>query len=436
MRKNRNNIYKSILKKASWNAIATALYRGVVILAMLITARIIGKTDFGILGIIQSSITLFESVTMLGMSVTATKYIAQYRVNSPEKINRIISLTNLTAIITGLLFTFILYTTSDLLAKNILNNASLTPYLKTASFIIGFNALSNIQGGILAGFQAFKAMALANLINGFIFFSAILYGATTLGLYGVLYGLLFGSVFSAIVNTIFALIRTKKEGIALKFKITIEEWKILVKFSIPAMLAGILFAPVNWLGASILVNQPNGYASMGIFNAANQWFSALLFLPGVVSNTMLPMFSEHGHNKDTKALRQLLWKSIKILLLVTLPMAFLISMISPLIMNAYGPGFEEGAVVLISITVAASLASIQNLLSYALAAIDKIWIHTASNLIWAIFYICGVIILTRMQLGALSLSGAMVLAYAFKLIVSVTYTIKYTSRNEVKILKQ
>jgi len=403
---------------ASWNAIATILSRGMMIVTMMITARILGKADFGVVGIVQSSIALFESVAAFGMGVTAAKHIAEYRINAKYKIPRIVSLTNFTALITGVTFSTVLYLLAPWLAVEYLNNPRLQPYLEISALILGFNTFSSIQMGILVGFQLFKNMALINLIVGLTTLCTVIYGAYFYSIQGVFYGLLSVSATAACLNTGFVIRALIKEKISMRFKITKEEWILLWKFSMPAMLSGLMIAPINWLGASMLVKQEDGLASMGVFSAANQWFSFLLFIPGVLTNTLLPMFSAAAARNDLIELRQKVWKGTKLLLVIVLPMVIAIAYLSPWIMKMYGKDFTEGSLVLLVISGAASFAAAQNLIGNALASINRMWVHTLCNVVWAIVYLFSAMYFIELKLGALALGIAMLVSYFSKLVIS------------------
>ncbi len=381
------NVHHDLIRNASWNAIAILLTRGTLFLSMLITARILSKSEFGELGIIQSSISMFETVAAFGMAITAAKHVAEYRKTNPEKIARIVSFTNLSALIMGIIFATILFILAPWLATHNLNNPGLSNKLQIAAAIVGFNVLISVQNGILVGFEDFKTMAIANFFSGLITLASIVYGTYSYGVVGTIYGLLTASFISSILNTFLVYRKLFEENIRIDLSVTRDEYRLIWTFSVPSMLSGLMFTPVNWLAASMLVNQVNGYDHMGIFNAANQWFSILLFIPGVLTNTLLPKFADKASKHDMIELRTIVWKAVKLLLSIVIPLSLLIAISSPIIMKAYGNEYESGSSVLTIISIAASLTAIQNLLGNGLAAINRMWIHTACNLSWSIVYL-------------------------------------------------
>lgn len=412
------NFYTKVLKKASWNAISTIFSRGFLLISMLFAARILGKEDFGIVGIIQSSIALFESIAAFGMGVTAAKHISEFRISYPDKVTRIVALTNIVAIVTGVFFSLLLYFSSRWIAVAYLENPILEEYLKIASMILGLTTYSSIQIGILIGFQMFKSMAVINFFVGLVTLTSVIIGALKYSVTGVFYGLLIVSITSALLNSLCVIWKLKKEKYELIFKVTKDEYRILWTFSIPAMLSGLMIAPVNWLGASLLVKQPNGLSSMGLFAAANQWFSILLFLPGVLTTTLLPILSTTSVLEDVSGMKKQVWEGIRMMIMIIAPITFIIIIFSNFIMGFYGDEFKGSSAILILISIAAGLASMQNLLGNALAVIDKMWLHTFCNVIWGGVYLLSVMYFLSNGYGATSLAISMIIAYFSKLLVT------------------
>ena len=204
------------------------------------------------------------------------------------------------------------------------------------------------------------------------------------------------------------------EGVPVTISITKDEWRLLWHFSFPAIMAGIMSGPVIWVGATLLVNQPGGYAEMAIFSAANQWFSALLFLPGVVTTALLPMFCDFASQGDKSQVERSLTASTKIIALVLVPMSLLAIIASPLIMRLYGPEYSQGWPVLVVIVLAAMAAAILNLYGNLLAAFNRMWTNLTTNIVWAIVYLAASSILLHYQFGALALAYGILLAYSTK----------------------
>ena len=56
-----------------WNILASVISRSMVLVAAVFCARILGKTGFGQLGVVQSTANMVGTVAALGLGVTATQ---------------------------------------------------------------------------------------------------------------------------------------------------------------------------------------------------------------------------------------------------------------------------------------------------------------------------------------------------------------------------
>ena len=188
-----------------------------------------------------------------------------------------------------------------------------------------------------------------------------------------------------------------------------RELSVLWKFSLPAVLAGSMVGPVNWICNAMLVNRPDGYGEMGIFNAANQWYTILLFLPGLLGQVVLPVLSEHLGQKETNQSLKIMVFAIKANLIVVMPIVIVASILSPYIMNLYGEGFRHGWPTLIVVLLTAGLLSVQTPVGYIIAASGRMWTGFVMNSGWALVFIsCTYLLLDH---GSLGLAGARMIGY-------------------------
>ena len=70
-----------------------------------------------------------------------------------------------------------------------------------------------------------------------------------------------------------------------------EELEVLWKFSLPAILAGLMVGPTTWYCNYLLVTSKNGYEHMATFDIANQWRNTILFIPAALAQIALPLMS-------------------------------------------------------------------------------------------------------------------------------------------------
>ena len=139
-----------------WNFISALASQGFPLIASIIAARLLGTVGYGQLGMISSTLILFSTFAGLGLGVTATRYIAQYHIIDPKRTGRIMGITNLFGIISGIIMCIILYIMAPWLASKTLAAPGLASILRIASLLLIFNTIVGIQAGSIAGFGAFK----------------------------------------------------------------------------------------------------------------------------------------------------------------------------------------------------------------------------------------------------------------------------------------
>ena len=407
-----------------WNFISAVASQGFPLIAAVITARLLGTYGYGQLGMITSTIVLFSTFAGLGLGTTATKYIAQLHQTDPERTGRIMGLTNLFGLISGTSMCILLFIIAPWLATNMLAAPELTTGLRIVSLLLLFNTLLGIQSGTIAGFGAFKSLARIAIIQGIL--------ASVLTITGVYFFGLTGAIIALVINSAVNLIlyRINIRNLVKEFKIKVnylKSWKekdTIWELSLPTMLSQIMVGPVVWIANIIIINNPGGYAQLGLFNAANQWKSVLNFLPVVIGGVLLPMISANI-DKENKALETVnVFASWIVVIIIALP---LISF-PEIIAFFYGQDYSS-IIFLQSISLmmlVSCITSYKEGIGRKLIAKNLMWWGFLSNVIWGVLFI-GFVMLFK-NLGSLGLSLSYFISYAVNTVIFVPF---YLSREVV-----
>jgi len=416
-RDERESMQSKLIYGIFWNFISAIASQGFPLIAAIIAARILGKFGYGQLGMINSTVILFSTFAGLGLGLTATKYIAQYHNSDPERTGRIMGLTNLFGIISGLVMFVILFTIAPWLASNTLAAPNLAPILRIASLLLIFNTLVGIQSGSIAGFGAFKDLARIALFQGVISASLIVTGVYYFGLIGAVTAM----VINSMVNLI--LYKITINNLVKSFKIKIDylkSWKekgIIWKLSFPTMLSSVMVGPIIWIANIIIINTPGGYGQLGIFTAADQWRSVLYFLPAVVGTVLLPMVAANVNENNEKLEIINIFSSWIIVIIIALPLIAFPEIIS----FFYGNGYNSNVFIqVIALMMFVScITSYRDGITRKLVVKNLMWWGFLDNIIWAIFLISTVILLK--PLGALALASAYIIAYVLNTLIFVPF---------------
>jgi O-antigen/teichoic acid export membrane protein len=175
------------------------------------------------------------------------------------------------------------------------------------------------------------------------------------------------------------------------------------------MLSWFISGPVSWATSAMLVNCPEGYAQMGIYNATNSWFQSVTFLPGLLAQVLLPILSGYvGANEKQKG-KQALKISTIVNLLIVIPIVVIGSILSPWIMKLYGPKFIDGWPTLVLTFLAAGVLMIQSPITQQFIAHGRMWAYFGTHVLWGATFLVATHLM--LPFGAVGLASGRLIAY-------------------------
>ncbi len=367
-----------------WSITGAVLPRALTLPASILCARWLGKTGFGELAIIQSTVGMAAVFAGLGLGMTATKYVAEWREKDPPKAGRILAISTLLAAGAGGSMALLLYLLAPLLAQRVLAAPQLVGPLALGAALLWLGSVNGAQTGALSGLEAFKTMALVNLMSGVCLFPMLVGGVLGWGLEGAVWGLLASAAVDLLLNNLALRRECARAGVPYSFSGCWREWPVLWKFSLPSFLCGSIGGPVAWSCSTLLVNQPNGYAELGIFNAANQWRMALLFIPFAVGQVLIPILANQLGAGNRRRAGKILRGAVVVNAILITPAVLILGLLSSTIMAQYGQDFAGSGPVLLAVLATAALLSIQVPVGHVMAASGKMWTGFAMNLGWGL----------------------------------------------------
>lgn len=398
-----------LAKGAFWSLVGTVLSRSLSVVSSVLVARMLGKVGMGELGIIQSTVGIFSAFAGLGMGLTATKFVAEYRTKDPQRAGAMLGLSAWTTWVSGTLMTLAMLMLAPWFAQHTLAAPQLTGLIRVGSVLLLLGSVNGAQAGALAGFEAFRTIARVNLACGLLSFPLMVGGAWWFGLLGAVWGL----VGSIAVNCVFSHLALRREaataGVPLSAKLQPDQWGVLWRFSLPSVLCSVIFGPVNWACAALLVNRPNGYAEMGVFNVTMSWFNAVSFLPGVLAQVLLPLLSSQAGEAGGHSQKRVVALAVKANAIAVAPAVVVLACASPLIMSFYGAGFREGWPTLVVTVLTAGILAVQSPPVQAITAAGRMWVVFFTYASYGVLYFGCTWALVGW--GAFGLATARLLAY-------------------------
>ena len=357
---------------------------------------------------IQSTVGMFGVFAGIGLGLTATKHVAEFRSADPARAGRIIGMSMVAAVVTGGVVAAALALAAPQLAASTLGASEFVVELRLGCLLLLFNAINGVQTGALSGFEAFRRVAWTSAIRGILNFLFLFGGVYFGGLRGAVIGLVLTAFSGLLINHV----ALQSEADACDMRISYrnfqpDELLILWKFSLPAFLSGVMVAPVSWWVRAMLVHQPGGYSQLGIFTAASRFQEVLAVAGETLGVAFLPILA------SKEAARSELFQRTNLLfswILGVGPAVILIAFpeISTILFGPQYSGVEMTRTVVLALCFGCILMYKQGL-ARILAASNLMWFSVLSNGLWALALLGGVCLLIRS--GAPGIALAYLIAY-------------------------
>lgn|GEM_PF-208626 len=400
-----------LARGAFWSLLGTLIYRPLTLLSSIVAAHLLGKENFGALGIIQSTIAMFQVIAGYSLGLTATKYVSEFRKADPERAGRIIGMSDVSSLAAGILFAAGSIFGAHWLAARILGAPELAPLLRISSIMIALGAYNGAQTGTISGFEAFRKIAKVNLISGVLAFPIMIAGLWFGGLTGAVWALVISMAVTCTLSQIEVLRLIRANGIKIHITGIASELQLLWRFYLPALLSGALVTPIIWLGNTLLVRTRDGFAQMAILNAATQWRTSMMLIPNLLVQVALPMLSgEQSEAGTTQTFNRALVLTQKIMVMVAFPTAAAMMFLAGPIMRLYGRSFVQGSDVLIGFACASLVQCIIAAVGPYLESRGRMWAAASLNGVWGLAYILTAYLGVD-KLGALAIAFGSVLGY-------------------------
>ena len=354
---------------AFWALVGAVVSRGLTLASSVMAGRLLGTTGFGEVGMIQSTQGLFGIVAGAGLGLAATKFVAESRSIDPAKTGRCVTLATTIALISGTLMALVLLGLSGVIASSVLNAPHLTVELQVATGLVLFGTINGVQTGALVGFGDFRALAVLNSIRGVCLCVFLIAGIKLGGVLGGVIGLVLTEAIAVVANHV-ALRRLLPETVAWQDRnaAACSELMMMCRFSGLSLLGSICTMSAMWFANVVLVAQPDGYASLGVFNAAERWRQLLLFLPASFSPVILTMLSNLHGRKDRNAYRRLFGLNLAVsIAVVVVPSIGIILCASPA-MGLFGDEYRDGWMTLVILSASSVAVVLNNLLGQILVS--------------------------------------------------------------------
>ena len=364
---------RRMLSGTAWTFIGALFNRAFAYVFALAAGRLLGIVAYGELAMIQATVILLVSFATTPLSYTGNRYTARLRRAQPERLGRVTGLIVSLTLSAGVFLAAVCALGAPFLSGQILNNPGISDWLMLAAFIIPLQIFAVVGIDILRGFEAFSTVMRINVVQGLVSLPAALVLMWFWGLTGAVLGLLVMWGLGAFITLARLRPEWKKNGVLVDWRHGWSERGILAKFSLAILVNALFLAISTWLVRAILVNSPDGYHHIGMFNAANQYAQVFLMLASAVSLGVLPVLADAWGKGDGEQLRVIVVDLIRAAWTILMPLWAVAFGMAPFLMLLFGRDFAGGADMARMLFLSFALSGVIWTFGPVLIAIGRTW---------------------------------------------------------------
>jgi O-antigen/teichoic acid export membrane protein len=341
-----NESLRKIAKGAGIVFIGTGIGMFFAYLGMMIVARFLGPTDFGLITLASAVATIASTVVLVGLPEGVVRYVSFYKGKNDEgRIKGVIVSALKVVLPLGIVASILLFVFADFISIRVFHDPNLTPILKIFSFSVPFFALFQIFNYAIGGLQEMRYMVYVRDIfqNSTRLFLLVVLLLLGYGVLGAAFAYTFAIVATPFVafyylNKIFPVFSEKIKAVSMK--------RELLSFSWPLMFAGILGLVMGWIDTLML-----GYfltaADVGIYRASLSTAGLLMIVPSSFGAIFFPVITEFYSKKQMGELKDTNAAVTKWIVMIVLPLVLLMVLFSKQVLYIlYGAEYVTGALVL------------------------------------------------------------------------------------------
>ena len=395
------------------------------LVAGILCAHLLKQEVFGQLGMIRSTLNIFIVFGASGIGVTATKLISTYRTNDIPRLLHMTRLTFQLAWVMALVLMVFCFVLARPIARHILHAEHLTFELQIASVLLLFSILYGVQNGVLTGLEQFKIMARNTFVGSLLEAVLMVAGAYFWGLMGAIVGLGIG------LGALFWVNRLSIKKHYAQYVVdeihsphTPNDWSMLLNDCIPATLSALMVTPTFW-GIRTILLQHDGYNSLALFEAADQWKVMMLFIPTAISQMVLPILT--SIRQQRQQFRHVLLANIGLIVGISSMITLVVLLLGGPIMQLYGKGFSD-KMPLVYLALSNIFSAYSNIIEMSIYSKNKMWQAFVINLFWAIALLISAYGLVERGLNATGIALAVLIAYGLKSILATLYLTLFLKR--------
>jgi O-antigen/teichoic acid export membrane protein len=279
-----------VARGTAWSMVGSVVVQALTTAAIIWAGRLLGPGGLGRLALLQVTFGMLASLTGAGMAATVVRLIAENRRKDPDAAGRILGLSLLLYPGLAVLAGAALAAAAPWVASVVLDAPDLTVGLQCASILLVVHILKSLQTAVLAGLEAFRAIAVLSIARGLAVVPLVVGGAILGGPVGALTGLTVVTTLDLVLTGFLSGRKARAMGIRIRLRITRTEWAAVRRHAVPAFLCGAIIGPVLW-ASNAMLTQRAGLLQVGLFAAATKFHRLLGMVEKPLGTVLLPVLS-------------------------------------------------------------------------------------------------------------------------------------------------
>lgn len=293
-----------------WSTLGTVVVRLTPMLTTILISHWFGIEFVGKFGVTYSTLVSSSLLAASGVSLMATRNVAAHATTDPGLTGRLVGMALCLVTGTSVLLSVLIFLFADEIAGRLLKQPELAFYLRVISPLVILSALNSLQTAILSGLQEFRMIARLNMIFGALMIVSVPVGLYFYGLAGSFITLGCAYLLACLIAYPLMLRALSERSIRIGFRGALSQWPLVTRYAVPALLASLLYEPMNWICTAIVINNPDGLEQIGLYFIAMQLETLLLFVPQIVVQVAIPVLSKGFGQGDRRRVTHMLAMSI------------------------------------------------------------------------------------------------------------------------------
>lgn len=404
--------------------IGNAVSRILMIVSTIIMVKLLGDTVYSKYAVLYNGLLGVQVFLTLGLNAVLIKRIAAGE-DILFTVTKIVKIIFLVSLIFFLLF-------FTLIKNNWLY--SLSYFKEIGFFSIIFSAISivffSILVSILYGKEEKNKIAKLNVFNAVLILFFLVYFSIKQDLNLIFIGLGLANSISIILFILFHknifLNKTELENKCINIENNKKNGSIgYIKQGFPIFLSALLVTPIVGVIYTLMHSKGVG-EEIAIFSVAMQWYSIILFIPGVLANLLLAEFSR---NKKILSL-EFYFKRVFLNLSIAVIVSLIVYMILLLVLPIYGDIYVKNIHVFLIFILVALLNSFSAVAGQFFISVNKQMIGFYCNAVWAIILLSMVFLALNKGYGVLGVALSFLVSYFLHAINQNLYIYYFLKSNE------